>query len=100
MSKPIKLIILGVISGFICMVLLVWLCSRSSAGFNNPEKESYALIRLNNGQLIPNIGLGTWTMDDDQAREAVKEAVSVGYRHIDTAWRYGNEVGVGQALKE
>jgi diketogulonate reductase-like aldo/keto reductase len=58
------------------------------------------LIRLNNGQLIPNIGLGTWTMDDDQAREAVKEAVSVGYRHIDTAWRYGNEVGVGQALKE
>ncbi|CAG2110832.1 unnamed protein product, partial [Medioppia subpectinata] len=63
-------------------------------------KQSYGLIQLNNGQLIPNLGLGTWTMDDEQATSAVKEAVSVGYRHIDTAWRYNNEVGVGLALKE
>ena len=39
-------------------------------------------------------------MEDPIVRRAVKDAVSVGYRHIDTAWRYKNEKGVGQGLKD
>ncbi len=55
---------------------------------------------LYNGVDIPEIGFGTFRMDDDAARLAVYEAVQAGYRHIDTASFYGNEYGVGQALKE
>ena len=49
-------------------------------------------ITLNNGVKIPQLGLGTWFIDDDKAADAVKAAVAVGYRHIDTAQAYGNEV--------
>ena len=49
-------------------------------------------IELNNGIKIPQLGLGTWFISDDKAADAVKEAVRIGYRHIDTAQAYGNEV--------
>lgn len=49
-------------------------------------------ITLNNGVKIPQLGLGTWFIDDDKVAEAVKAAVGIGYRHIDTAQAYGNEV--------
>lgn len=55
---------------------------------------------LNNGVKIPCIGFGTFLTPNDEVCEAVKTAVKVGYRHIDTAAVYGNEVGVGQAIKE
>ena len=55
---------------------------------------------LNNGIQIPALGFGTWKMDDDTARRAVREAIEVGYRHIDTARLYGNEVGVGLGIKD
>lgn len=42
-------------------------------------------LTLNNGVKIPQLGLGTWFIDDDKAAEAVKVAVELGYRHIDTA---------------
>ncbi len=48
---------------------------------------------------IPEIGLGTWQMADDQARQAVEWALAAGYRHIDTASYYKNETGVGQGIK-
>lgn len=48
---------------------------------------------------IPQLGLGTWFIDDDKAADAVKAAVEIGYRHIDTAQAYGNERGVGEGVR-
>ena len=56
-------------------------------------------ITLNNGVKIPQLGLGTWFIDDDKVAEAVKSAVGIGYRHIDTAQAYGNERGVGEGVR-
>lgn len=54
---------------------------------------------LSNGVDIPKLGLGTWFINDDTAGQAVKEAVKIGYTHIDTAQAYGNERGVGEGVK-
>lgn len=56
-------------------------------------------IVLNNGVKIPQLGLGTWFIDDSVVAAAVKEAVKIGYRHIDTAQAYGNERGVGEGIR-
>jgi len=53
---------------------------------------------LSNGVNIPKLGLGTWFMDDARASEAVRQAVAIGYRHIDTAQAYQNEAGVGKGI--
>jgi len=55
--------------------------------------------KLSNGVEIPKLGLGTWLLDDAQAAQAVRDAVSIGYRHIDTAQAYMNEVGVGEGIR-
>jgi 2,5-diketo-D-gluconate reductase A len=55
-------------------------------------------LELRDGNSIPRLGLGTWPMDDEQAAEAVEAALAIGYRLIDTAARYGNEVGVGRGV--
>lgn len=52
------------------------------------------------GALIPAIGLGTWQSEDQDGYRAVRWALEAGYRHIDTAVRYGNEAIVGQALAD
>ncbi len=57
-------------------------------------------ITLNTGAGIPQIGLGTWPLDDAQAADAVVAAVEIGYRHIDTATKYGNEKGVGDGVRQ
>lgn len=54
---------------------------------------------LSNGVEIPKIGLGTWLIPDEKAKQAVEEAISIGYRHIDTAQAYGNEHGVGEGVR-
>lgn len=54
---------------------------------------------LTNGVTIPKLGLGTWFIDDDQAAQAVRDAVEIGYRNIDTAQAYGNERGVGEGVR-
>jgi diketogulonate reductase-like aldo/keto reductase len=59
-------------------------------------KETY---KLSNGAEIPKLGLGTWLLDDKQAAQAVHDAVSIGYRHIDTAQAYMNEAGVGEGIR-
>ena len=54
---------------------------------------------LSGGTEIPKLGLGTWMIPDGDAGNAVKAAVALGYRHIDTAQAYGNEAGVGQGIR-
>lgn len=65
-------------------------------GGNYDFEESYT---LHNGAAIPKLALGTWFIDDDRAAEAVRAAVNIGYRHIDTAQVYGNERGVGEGIR-
>ncbi|MGG3154114.1 aldo/keto reductase [Priestia megaterium] len=55
--------------------------------------------KLSNGVEMPLLGLGTWLLDDEQAAQAVRDAVSNGYRHIDTAQAYMNEVGIGEGIR-
>jgi 2,5-diketo-D-gluconate reductase A len=57
-------------------------------------------IRLNNGVQIPQFGFGVFQIEPNRTAEAVRAAFDAGYRHIDTAQGYGNEEGVGQAIRE
>lgn len=59
--------------------------------------ESYT---LSNGVTIPKLGLGTWMIDDTNVATIVKEALAIGYRHIDTTQAYGNERGVGEGVRQ
>jgi diketogulonate reductase-like aldo/keto reductase len=55
---------------------------------------------LHNGIEIPAVGLGTWKSKSKEAYNAVRFALDAGYRHIDTAMIYGNEVEIGKAIKD
>ncbi|MFH0519947.1 aldo/keto reductase [Streptomyces sp. M41] len=53
---------------------------------------------LNDGTTIPGVGLGTWPLDDSRAEKAVRDALELGYRLVDTATNYRNETGVGRGV--
>ena len=55
-------------------------------------------IKLSSGYEIPVLGLGTWQLKGDICRRAVKNAIELGYRHIDTAWIYDNKDVVGEGV--
>ena len=57
-------------------------------------------LTLTNGVEIPQLALGTWLIDDSNVSAAVRSAIELGYRHIDTAQAYGNERGVGEGVRE
>jgi methylglyoxal/glyoxal reductase len=57
-------------------------------------------FRLNNGRTIPAVGLGTFRAKGDEVYKAVLHALSIGYRHVDSAVIYGNEEEVGRALAD
>ncbi|MBT2512459.1 aldo/keto reductase [Arthrobacter sp. ISL-30] len=61
--------------------------------------ETAPRIRLNDGYSIPQIGLGTWPLNDGEVARAVVQAIELGYRHFDTAVKYGNEAGVGEGIR-
>ena len=58
-------------------------------------------MELNNGKIIPSIGFGTWKLkNNEETVEIIKDAIKYGYRHIDTAFAYGNEETIGKGIKE
>jgi len=57
-------------------------------------------IDLNDGNTIPQLGFGVFQIPPDETADAVKAALGVGYRHIDTAEMYQNEKGVGQGIRD
>ncbi len=57
-------------------------------------------LRLNNGYTMPQIGLGTASLNDEQIAPLIVTAIEAGYCHIDTAYRYGNQRGVGKGLRD
>ena len=56
-------------------------------------------IKLENGVEVPKLGLGVWMIPEEETEAAVKSAIAMGYRHIDTAQAYKNEAGVGAAVR-
>lgn len=63
---------------------------------NKILQETYT---LSNGVRIPKLGLGTWLIPDAEVVSAVKSAIEMGYRHVDTAQAYGNERGTGEGVR-
>src|SRR5689334_2463822 len=78
------------------------LCARRTR--SQPEKASSGRHTMQvveaHGARIPQIGLGTMTLKEDICVQAVKTGLQVGYRHLDTAWFYGNEKEVGEGLRQ
>jgi 2,5-diketo-D-gluconate reductase A len=56
-------------------------------------------ITLNDGNTIPQLGFGVFQIEPEETARAVGQALEIGYRHIDTAEMYGNEKGVGEAVR-
>lgn len=63
----------------------------------SPTTAEVTTAELTPGVRIPLVGLGTWPLTGEDAAAAVHQAISNGYRHIDTAENYGNEAAVGRA---
>lgn len=57
-------------------------------------------LTLNDGTTIPQLGFGTYLVPPDETAATVADALAAGYRHIDTAQMYGNEAGVGAAVRD
>jgi 2,5-diketo-D-gluconate reductase A len=64
------------------------------------QMSSVPPITLNDGNTIPQLGFGVFQIEPDQTAAAVRSALEVGYRHIDTAEMYRNEEGVGQGIRD
>jgi 2,5-diketo-D-gluconate reductase A len=61
---------------------------------------SIPAIELNDGNRIPQLGFGVFQIPPDETAAAVKAALDIGYRHVDTAEMYRNEKGVGQGVRD
>ena len=65
-----------------------------------PDARFEPALTFSNGIRMPQFGIGTYQMTNEQAKESVLTALRMGYRHIDTAHAYQDERGVGEAVKE
>ena len=74
-------------------------CSHRPHGYR-PDVSEVPGIRLNDGAIIPQVGLGVFLIPPEDTPQAVRTALEAGYRHIDTAQMYGNEEGVGRGIKD
>lgn len=82
----------------IWMICALWI-SGAAAEVQEMDEKGTENIPLNSGYAMPVIGLGTWTLSDDQAEASVYAALKAGMRLIDTARYYGNEAGVGRGIR-
>ncbi|MDT5176329.1 MAG: 2,5-diketo-D-gluconate reductase, partial [Mycobacterium sp.] len=57
-------------------------------------------IELNDGSRIPQVGFGVYKVAPEETAAAVRTALEIGYRHLDTATMYHNEAGVGQGVRD
>lgn len=73
--------------------------STNTIGEANMEHILNQTLTLHNGVKIPKLGLGLWRIENAKAPQAIESALSVGYRHIDTAQAYENEQGSGEAVR-
>lgn len=85
-------------AGFAASTLLLGVTAKVSGAFFQ-EHSVIPTVQLNNGIDIPMVGFGTNTLNGDVGIKSVSDAISVGYRLIDTATIYGNEEAVGQGIK-
>src|SRR6201996_1049131 len=80
------------------------LLGRPRAGLSRrvtSRRMAMEFVKLADGNQLPLLGLGVWQVPDGQTCErAVRWALELGYRHIDTAQAYGNEASVGKALRD
>lgn len=91
-------------------LLIITLCSCSSSSTTTNTSSDETLppnqfdfttrtVKLNDGKEMPIIGIGTYTLTNEEASNSVYWALKYGYRLIDTAARYGNEEGVGEGIR-
>ncbi len=64
------------------------------------RRDAVKSVQLKSDRTIPTIGMGTWPLKGAACVRAIREALDIGYRHLDTAWMYQNQGDVGQALIE
>eukprot|EP00913_Durusdinium_trenchii_P029548 g27698.t1 len=85
-------------------MMLLWaaLCLWPASGLSGPPAAQPAVtIKGVDGEVqMPLLGIGTWQYNNSVAKSAVVSAFGLGYRHVDTAAAYQNQVGVGEALAE
>ena len=107
-----KLILAFIIIVVIIIIILIAFFTKKGKSIDMEETKSKVIntdtsfdlekryVTLNNGIKMPVIGLGTWTFTNEEAEEAVYIAIKNGYRLIDTAQYYGDEVGVGRGVRK
>ncbi|MFO1477427.1 MAG: aldo/keto reductase [Verrucomicrobiota bacterium] len=71
-----------------------------AAATSGAAQNSIPSVTLNNGLRMPQLGLGTMTLNGDHGTKCVADALSLGYRLVDTAMIYGNEVAVGEGIRQ
>ena len=79
----------------------LWINPSSQYSTNNRfTPMTIPTLRLNDGHTMPQVGLGTASLNDDTVAPVIVTAIEAGYRHIDTAYRYGNQRGVGKGIRD
>ena len=64
------------------------------------REEMMESLTLLSGCTLPVVGLGTYPLKGEQCKQVIKKALDLGYTHLDTAWIYGNQREIGEALRE
>jgi len=84
-----------------CCASVTAKCCSSLAVVPMVERHGQLFLKLNDGNEMPMVGLGTWQADDDSiTRKALRNCINAGYRLIDTAWWYSNEEIIGDELQK